>query len=179
MKRPLKITFLLIALTISLILILSSVLYFLHQSGNIDATTLPVIKNIPVITDFLSDEDEEISEETEETEEEQEDLFSEEVTEWPEQVSSDFPEFTEGDIDTATEMAPNDRYEKAWIVVFQNVDDTYVENYLAELEEEGWDINDEVVTELWIINGATKGNKEISLMHRIDDNSLNVELISK
>lgn len=176
MKKALKIVSIVLSIIIFIGALGFTVIYILDQRDEIDADTLPIIKSIPIAVEFFKDEVDEIEEEEEI---DPADLFAGDVTVWPEDVSETFAEFTGGTIDNATEMSPNDRYEKAWIIVYENVTASEITSYLSELEDDGWTVDNEAENEYWIINGATKDEYEVSIMHRIDDNSLNLELITK
>lgn len=110
--------------------------------------------------------------------EDESEYFAGEVTTWPDLISDDFIEFKYGTITHATELGKNDRYNHAWVVEFSNVPENHFDSYISELQELGWEVSDKVTTDIWIIQSASKDDLETSLMLKIADSKLNLELFS-
>lgn len=91
--------------------------------------------------------------------------------EWPDQIPSDVPRFTDGEIISVVESSTNEQG-KGIFVGIENASIEAAENYKSELEKNGWTINMTSNTPESVMFAAEKNNSVVTVSFAISEGKL-------
>ena len=89
--------------------------------------------------------------------------------EWPDDIPSDIPEFTYGDI--VSQFSLSEGEESGWNLGFSDADNDAVDQYQSDLEADGWEISATMTSGTVQMVTAEKGTYTVSCSCDSDDGS--------
>lgn len=94
------------------------------------------------------------------------------TTKWPEDIPADIPKFPAANIVGAVKT------NESWVVVFEEVEQKNVDDYVAQLESLGWETKVKLTSDVSVTQ-LEMGSLQIALAYEPDSNGLNFTIAPK